>query len=152
MHLPSKILVATDFGDSAAHALDSAVELAGKLGAQVYLLHVIVVPTMGLPEIGIAISSTAMESTVLAAQAQLDRLAARYPDAGIITELATGDPRDAIASLARATGVDLIVVGSHGRRGIRRALLGSVAEDVVRIAPCPVLTIRAPAAPAARAA
>jgi len=152
MQLPSKILVATDFGDRAAYAFDSAVELAGKLGATVHLLHVIGIPALGVPEIGVALTSTAMESTVLAAQAQLDRLVARYPDAGIATLLATGDPRELIPSAARNLGADLIVVGTHGRRGLRRALLGSVAEHVVRGASCPVLAIRAPAASAARAA
>jgi nucleotide-binding universal stress UspA family protein len=56
--------------------------------------------------------------------------------------LRTGDARDLIVRACEEVGADLIVMGTHGRRGVSRALLGSVAESVVRIAPCPVLTIR----------
>jgi len=56
--------------------------------------------------------------------------------------LRTGDPRDLIIDVARELGADLIITGTHGRRGVRRALIGSIAESVVRTAPCPVLTIR----------
>jgi nucleotide-binding universal stress UspA family protein len=56
--------------------------------------------------------------------------------------LKTGDARDLINQTAAEVGADLIVMGTHGRRGVRRALLGSIAETVVRSAPCPVLTVR----------
>jgi nucleotide-binding universal stress UspA family protein len=56
--------------------------------------------------------------------------------------LRTGDARDVIVDVAKEIGADLIVMGTHGRRGVRRALLGSIAEGVLRTAHCPVLTIR----------
>ena len=59
--------------------------------------------------------------------------------------LRTGDPRDMILQTAKEIHADLIVIGTHGRRGISRFLLGSVAEAIVRSAPCPVLTVRAKA-------
>lgn len=58
--------------------------------------------------------------------------------------LRTGDARDIIVNTALEVGADLIIMGTHGRRGLRRALLGSVAESVLRHAPCPVLAIRRP--------
>jgi len=69
------------------------------------------------------------------------------PDSHIPVErrLLAGDPADAIIHLAQTEDVDLIVMGSHGRRGLTRLLMGSVAEAVVRAAPCPVLTVKQPA-------
>jgi len=142
MNLPKKILVATDFSECAGEALDYAVALAGVLSAKLQVLHVILVPSLGIPEVGVAVTNTLIESTVRAQQAELDKLVARYPSAGIETVLRTGDARDVIIDLASEIGADLIVMGTHGRRGVRRALIGSIAETVVRTAPCPVLTIR----------
>jgi nucleotide-binding universal stress UspA family protein len=77
-------------------------------------------------------------------QKALEALAARKCGTAIIGKilLKTGDARDSIDQTAKEIGADLIVMGTHGRRGVSRALLGSVAETVVRTAPCPVLTIR----------
>jgi len=142
MNLPKTILVPTDFSDSAESALDYAVALAGKLGATVHLLNAITIPALGVPELGVAVASTMMESAVTANQAELDRLAARREPAKITTLLRTGDARDVIVEAAKEVHADLIVMGTHGRRGVKRALLGSIAEGVLRTAPCPVLTIR----------
>src|SRR5215831_6125382 len=142
MRLPRTILVATDFSDCAERALDHAVALADKLGAKIYLLHVIGVPTLGLPELGVALTTAMMESTVRANHAELDRIATRRSGANLETVLRTGDARDVILDVARDVQADLIAMGTHGRRGVRRALIGSIAEGVVRAAPCPVLTVR----------
>jgi nucleotide-binding universal stress UspA family protein len=142
MNLPKTILVPTDFSDSAEHALDYAVALAGKLGAKLVLLNAIGVPALGVPELGVALTSTMMESTVRSHHAELEKLAIRRGSANIEPLLRTGDARDVIVEVARECGADLIVMGTHGRRGVRRALLGSIAEGVLRTAPCPVLTIR----------
>jgi nucleotide-binding universal stress UspA family protein len=77
-------------------------------------------------------------------QEALDALAARHRGHVQIGQvlMKTGDARDMIDEAAKELGADLIVMGTHGRRGFSRALLGSVAETVVRTAPCPVLTIR----------
>jgi nucleotide-binding universal stress UspA family protein len=77
-------------------------------------------------------------------QTALDKIAAEHASQATIGQvlLRTGDARDVINQTAKEVGADLIVMGTHGRRGVTRALLGSVAETVVRSAPCPVLTVR----------
>ena len=142
MTLPKTILVATDFSECAEQALDYAVALADKLGAKIHLLNVIGIPSMGIPEVGIAVTNTLIESTVRTHHAELDKLATRRASANIECVLRTGDARDLIIDVARELGADLIITGTHGRRGVRRALIGSIAESIVRTAPCPVLTIR----------
>ena len=146
MTLPRTILVATDFSEHADHALAYAAELAERLDARLHLVHAISVPVLGIPEMGIAYGSMIMESTVKESQDALAALADRYRARAPVanTHLEVGDARDVIDRIAEAIGADLIVIGTHGRRGVRRMLLGSVAEAVVRSAPCPVLTIRAP--------
>lgn len=125
MTLPRTILVPVDFSAYAEAALDYAVELAGKLEAKLYILNVI--------------DSMVRDSeTALAKLTEAHRLKAQIAD----TLLRTGDARDVIIHTVEEVAADLIVMGTHGRRGVSRALLGSVAESVVRTSPCPVLTIR----------
>jgi nucleotide-binding universal stress UspA family protein len=142
--LPKHILVPTDLSESAEEALDFACEIAGPFGATVHLLHVIGIPVLGVPELGVALTSTVIDSMVREDQEALDELANRKRDKAKFGEvmLRTGDARDLINQTAKDLGVDLIVMGTHGRRGVSRALLGSVTESVVRTAPCPVLTVR----------
>lgn len=146
MPIPRTILVATDFSEHAQRALDYAVDLAARIDAKVYLVHAISIPALGVPEMGVAYGSMMMESTVKEAQTTLTALEARYRDRGVIAgkHLEVGDARDVIDRVAEQVGAELIVMGTHGRRGVRRVLLGSVAESVVRSAPCPVLTVRPP--------
>jgi len=142
MSLPKTILVPTDFSDFADHALDYAIALAGKLGAQVHVVHALTIPELGVPELGVALSSTMMGTMVQRSQAALDKLVADRPSASFATMLRTGDSRSVILQTAEELSADLIVMGTHGRRGVTRALLGSIAEAIVRTAPCPVLTVR----------
>jgi nucleotide-binding universal stress UspA family protein len=143
--LPKNILVPTDLSEGAEEALDYACELARKLDATVHLLNVIGIPALGVPELGVALTSTVIDSIVRDNQAALEQLvetkrsSARFGD----IMLRTGDARDVINHTAKEIVADLIVMGTHGRRGVSRALLGSVTETVVRTAPCPVLTVRA---------
>lgn len=144
--LPKNILVPTDLSEGAEAALDYACELAAKLGATVHLLHVIGIPALGVPELGVAVTSTVIDQLVEEGQSAVDALAdarrAKVNFGEVV--LKTGDARDVIDQTAAQLGIDLIVMGTHGRRGLRRALLGSVAETVVRTAPCAVLTVRTP--------
>lgn len=141
--LPKTILVATDFSDTAEQALDYAIALAGKLGAKIYLLNAIGLPTFGVvPELGVAATSTMIDGMVADNQKALDKLIATKAPMKLHAIMRTGDPRDLIVDTAAEIGADLIVMGTHGRRGVTRALLGSVAEGVLRHATCPVLTIR----------
>jgi nucleotide-binding universal stress UspA family protein len=142
--LPKNILVPTDMSDGAEEALDFACELAQTFGATVHLLNVIGIPTLGVPELGVALTSTMIDSMVHDNQKALEEIATRKRGSEPIGQvlLRTGDARDMICQAAKEVGADLIVMGTHGRRGVTRALLGSVTESVVRMAPCPVLTVR----------
>jgi nucleotide-binding universal stress UspA family protein len=142
--LPKNILVPTDLSAHAEEAFAYACELATKLEATVHLVNVIGIPALGVPELGVAVTSTMIDSIIADNQRALDALAARRPPGVKLGQILmkTGDARDMIDQAAKEVGADLIVMGTHGRRGFTRALLGSVAETVVRTAPCAVLTIR----------
>jgi len=144
MAIPTRILVPVDFSPSSDHALDFAVALAAALDATVFLLNVIAVPTFGIEEIGIALTSSVMADLVRTNQAAVDDLVEARKDRAKLAAgmLRTGDPRDTIVQVAHEIGADLIVMGTHGRRGLTRALLGSVAEAIVRTSPIPVVTLR----------
>ena len=143
MNLPNNILVPTDFSEGAELALDYAVSLAAKLGARVHLLNVIGAQMLGA-EYGLAVTSAMVDSIFQGNQKELDRLVAARDGKCAFgpTLLETGDARTQIDEVAAKLGADLIVMSTHGRRGVRRLLLGSVAEAVVRTAPCPVLLVR----------
>lgn len=144
MNLPRTILVPTDFSECADRALAYSVDLAAQLDATICLLHSITNSVSSLPEVGAAYDVTIMESAREHAQAALDARVAQYRDrVGFApTRLEVGDAREVIDLVASTSEADLIVMGTHGRRGLRRMVLGSVAESVVRTAPCPVLTVR----------
>ncbi|WP_394820516.1 universal stress protein [Pendulispora albinea] len=136
MNLPTHILVPTDFSPTADEALDYAIVLAAKLGASITVVHAYDVA---------AVSGAHVRAN---AQSALDAALAKRQGAGVSLKslLKSGNPLDTIPDVAREIGAELIVMGTHGRQGIARMLLGSVAERVVRTAPCPVLTV-APADP-----
>ena len=141
--LPKHILVPTDLSEGADQALDYACDLARTLDAELHLLNVVGIPALGVPELGVALASTVIDQLVVENQTALQELARTRCTARLGQVLIkAGDPRDMINQTARELGIDLIVMGTHGRRGITRALLGSVAETVVRSAPCAVLTVR----------
>jgi nucleotide-binding universal stress UspA family protein len=145
MRAPRNILVPIDFGDASNAALDFAVDLVEGTDAKVYVLHTFEVPIVGLPD-AIATATAELTSRIVdAAQRALDDAAARYKDrkVRVKTLLKRGDAREVILAQAREVDADLICIGTHGRRGIARALIGSVAESVVRTSPVPVLTVHA---------
>jgi nucleotide-binding universal stress UspA family protein len=141
--LPKHILVPTDLSESAEQALEYACDLGRLLGSQIHLLNVISIPALGVPELGVALTATMIDELVVNNQDALDRLARTRCTANLGQVMVrTGDARDVINATAQELGIDLIIMGTHGRRGLSRALLGSVAETVVRSAPCAVLTVR----------
>lgn len=146
MNLPTSILVPTDFSPQADQALDYACALADRLGATIHLVSVISIPALGVPELGAAMASSVIDSMVDDNQRALDRVADQCRARGKVGEvlLRTGDARDVIGQAAEEVKADLIVMGTHGRRGLSRALLGSVAEYIVRTSNVPVLTVRGP--------
>jgi len=142
MQLPRTILVATDFSEAAARALDYAVGLAAKLDAKLYAVHVLGISELAVSELAYLMTSTMTDAIVRQARAQLDAAIARHPTAHIVPVLCDGDIRRQIVHVGSEVFADLIVVGTRGRRGLARAMLGSVAEGVIRMAHCPVLVIR----------
>lgn len=143
MSLPKLILVPIDFSDRATTALDYAVELAAKLDAKICLVNVVAAQLV-TTEYGIPMTTAMMEEAAERQQARLDQMiAARAGKAQFVPAmLVTGDPRAEIEHVARQLRADLIVMGTHGRRGVPRLVMGSVAEVVMRTAPCPVLLVR----------
>lgn len=144
MNLPRNILVPVDLGEQTESVLDYAVALAAKLDAKVHLLHVLGRPLLGA-ETGIVVTETVSDEIITRCQGELDRLtlarASEVPFAQI--PLRFGDPRTEIQAAAAEINAELIVMGTHGRRGVSRLVLGSVAESIVRTARCPVLLIPA---------
>ncbi|MEO7731903.1 MAG: universal stress protein [Kofleriaceae bacterium] len=143
MRLAKTILIPTDFSAHADAALDYAVALASKLDATVHVMNVVAPQLIGT-EFGFPMTTSMMQELVQRQQDKLDQLiAARTGEASFGPGLLeTGDPRQQIEQVALRIGADLIVMGTYGRRGVLRLLMGSVAEAVARIAPCPVLLIR----------
>ena len=141
--LPKHILVPSDLSEAAEQALQYACELGRLLGSQIHLLNVISIPALGVPELGVALTASMIDELVVNNQDALERLARTRCTANLGQVMVrTGDARDVINETAQELGIDLIIMGTHGRRGLSRALLGSVAETVVRSAPCAVLTVR----------
>jgi nucleotide-binding universal stress UspA family protein len=140
-----RILVPTDFSDGANKALTLAIKFAKLLRAAIDLLHVQPIPTFaGVPSV---LGAVPLPPPVLqAAQGIHERLAvlaARVRESGLECQTGSteGNPGDEIIDYATKIGADLIVMGTHGRGGLERVLLGSVAEKVLRGSSCPVLVV-----------
>lgn len=137
------VLVATDFSDNAKPAIDLAVEVARGSNAALTLVHVADVSAYAYS--GMAMTAVDLITPVLeAAHEALDRALAelrkRVPEAKAI--LRQGITADEVVAAVGSVGADLVVIGTHGRTGMRHLVLGSVAEKVVRLSPVPVLTVR----------
>ena len=139
MNAITHILVPTDFSEASDRATTMAVELARTFAAQITLLHVWSVPNTGYAE-GLSWPLDGMES---AARNALDeaRVSLVKRHAATDAMLRVGAEWRQILDVVKERGIDLVVMGTHGRRGLPRFFLGSVAERVVRFSPVPVLTI-----------
>jgi nucleotide-binding universal stress UspA family protein len=144
------ILYPTDFSDESAAAFGVACSLATKHGAEVVVLHVAPPTTFG----EFANQAQMVEEEEQLMEESLRPIQSPEPGVRVRHQLERGDAAELIVSVAQDLGCDLIVMGTHGRSGLSRLFMGSVAEHVLRTAPCPVLTVReAPAAaPAPRQA
>jgi nucleotide-binding universal stress UspA family protein len=136
-----KILFPTDYSSLSDAPLAYATALARDMGATLLIVHVEEPPMAyggGEMYYGVA------EPDYDALRRMLENVKPTDPAVPCERRLVTGDPAGAIADLAASEGVDLIVMGTHGRTGLRRLLMGSIAEAVVRTAPCPVLIYKPP--------
>jgi len=139
-------VVATDGSPPSERAVDYAADLAQRFGARLQVVHVLELHVYGLgtgalgPQL-----ATVLPDVERAAEGVAGSAAARARERGADAEarlLRAHEAASAIARHAEAVGAGLVFVGSHGRTGLPRILLGSVAERVVRLAPCPVLVVR----------
>lgn len=144
----NKILVPVDFSDSSAEALKYARMLAEKLGSQLDVLHAYDVPTFIPPHVVVMMGEVDAPLTEHAerhATEQLDEFLARHgipKDAAVGRKILMGPPAMTVLEAAEDGQYDLVVMGTHGRTGLPRLVMGSTAEKVVRGCPCPVLTVR----------
>ena len=138
------IVAGTDFSPLSRHALDWAIELAQRTRSRIVLAHVFDLPVYGFPDASLLVDAKTASRMSTEAQQGLNAEIERVRGSGVVVEgkLKQGDPREVIPQLAASEGAWLIVVGSHGRHGIARALLGSVAESIVRAATIPVVVVR----------
>lgn len=154
MALFKQILVPLDLSASASAAVQLAADLAGRLQGSLTLLHVYDPLPYALPadyELYTPDQRGRLMAEIEKALAAAKRAAQTAGALEVQTKCIAGNPPEQIAEFARAGHFDLIVMSTHGRRGIQHALLGSVAERVVRTAPCAVLTVRSPEEPASEA-
>lgn len=148
MSLPKNILVPIDFSKGASRAFDVAIDLGAKLGAKVTALHVYELPAVGTPEgvfsppPDLAAQIFASTEKALETAVEARKIDAKKRGIELASMLKTGEARGTILAAAKEIGADLVVMGTHGRRGLVHVLLGSVAEYVVRTSPVPVLTVR----------
>jgi nucleotide-binding universal stress UspA family protein len=144
-----KILVATDFSEPSDAALAYGRELARTFDASLTVLHVVDnILTRAYGAEGVVLADPELQREIeISAQRQVDALLfdedrKMLGTVGLV--VTSNSPSAAIVTYARDASIDLIVMGTHGRGAIAQLLMGSVAERVVRIAPCPVLTVRHP--------
>jgi universal stress protein A len=145
----TNILVATDFQPASDNALRYGRALAGRFGARLHVLHVTTdvylaaASAYGYPGVPVALQ----QDIEAAARKQTEALLTdeeRRNQQAVATTVTAGSPAAAIVDYAARHNIDLLVLGTHGRGALSHLLMGSVAERVVRMAPCPVLTVRHP--------
>jgi nucleotide-binding universal stress UspA family protein len=139
-----RILVPVDFSDHSAKALETAIELAKTFSGSVHLLHAYPINTAVYPY-GMILTEQVEREIREAAQRQLEEWTAKATAAGVEAEgqITPASASQAIFERAQELNADLIVMGTRGISGLQHVLLGSVAERTIRLASCPVLTVRA---------
>ena len=137
-----QILVPTDFSEHSRQAVAYACELCRRFSGRLHVLHVYPPPALASPYVGLV--PDAIEYSETMAQNEIDKFTDEHLEQVATVErvVREGVAFAEIIRYARQADVDLIVIGTHGRTGLMHALIGSVAEKVVRKAPCPVLTVR----------
>lgn len=147
---PRNILVPTDFSAESDRAFLTALEIAGKGRARVFLLHVIsrmVQMCMSDYCIDQNVADRVLNEGIVFSNEKLKETVARFPESRsvkVIPDLRQGQPHEEILREADERKIDLIVISSHGRTGLKKYFIGSVAEKVMKEARCPVLLIRNP--------
>ncbi len=141
------IIFPTDFSEGSSQALQYAVDLTKKYGAKLYVVHVIYDIAKATGWYVPHVSMDQMYKDIQeGAKKELERFGVEELGGvkNIERTVLTGVPHEEIINFAKKNKIDLIIMGTHGRKGIDRILFGSTAAQVVRFAPCPVLTVRLP--------
>src|SRR5262245_10869813 len=143
-----KILVPIDFSPHSQHALDVAIGLAKTFSAQLHLLHCYQIHPVAMAPYGIVVPETFEHDVRMAALQRLAEWREKAAAQGVrVREHITAHfPSEEIAAMAERLQADLIVMGTRGLTGVKHILLGSVAERTIRLARCPVLTVKQGAA------
>lgn len=138
-----EILVPTDGSPASEAAIDHAVDLASTYGARLHALYVVDAAAFSSVEAGTELVAEALETE---GQEAVSRVEDRATAAGVavVTSVQSGSAHRSILGYVEDNDVDLVVMGTHGRQGVERFLLGSVTERVVRTADVPVMTIKRP--------
>lgn len=150
MHSVTRVLVPIDFSPSARAALEYGTFVAGTFGAELTVLHVWEPPGYVGPDtlalLPVAAGQPGWDQTRAEVTREVEQFLAKAnaKPKRLNIRIEAGEPSDAILAAAREGGADLIVMGTHGRTGLSRLLIGSVAEAVLRRSTCPVLTLRVP--------
>jgi nucleotide-binding universal stress UspA family protein len=139
-----RILVPTDFTETSDRALDWAMGIAARVGASVTVMHSYEIPIIGFPDGAIVATPEIATRIADASRAALESTVEQRRGRGVPLDsvLREGVAWEEINAVADQMDADLVVIGTHGRRGLARALLGSVAENVIRTAHRPIVTIR----------
>ncbi len=142
----STIAVAVDFSDNSDAAVDTAIELAKGLGAEIHVVHSFDLRVPMITAYEVAIPEPYIEQSREAAAAKLARVVDTVRMAGIKvgSQLVGAPPPSAIVDAADRVGADLIVMGTRGNTGLKHLFLGSVAEQTLRLAHCAVMTVKLP--------
>jgi nucleotide-binding universal stress UspA family protein len=151
MFKPTNILHPTDYSDNSAYAFKVALSLAEQHGATLYVAHVVESLGPELVTVGEAATERQPEGHVRHLWQELRQVKA--PPGSPVTVkhvLGEGEPAAEVAVIAKKYACDLIVISTHGRTGLERLLMGSIAEKIVRLAPCAILTVKRPPATPSR--
>ena len=141
-----RILVATDFTPASEPALAEAIDMAKEDGSELLIAHAYQLPSAPqAASVAAGVYDEWVENLREGVEEKLEPLVERAKKNGVKAQalILTGDPDEAITEAAEEEAADLVIVGTHGRKGVSKFFLGSVASRVISTAPCPVLTVHA---------
>ena len=144
MTKPKRILFATDFSDASTPAFQEAISMSRREGSELVIAHAYQLPNVGIPStpgLDDEWDRRIREDAETRLRALVEEAAREGVKASPLVFL--GDPYEVLVEAAKERAVDLVILGTHARRGLSRLLIGSVASRVISTAPCPVLTVRA---------
>lgn len=139
-----RVLACVDFSELTDRVLDITIAVAKQLGAEVHVAHALESPVRGVGVTEISVPTRVFEEARELAGRKLEEARAHVEDEGLeaVSHLVEAPASPALAKLAEEIDAQLVVIATRGRTGLSHVLLGSVAERVVRLAPCPVLTVK----------